>query len=89
MAGSLPPHGGSGLKFSVLDGNWAHQSSPSTRREWIEIPLEQEMQTQKLSPSTRREWIEIVRIVQKQGAELSPSTRREWIEILKFTCKTI
>ena len=36
--------------------------SPSTRREWIEIPSTQQPISTSGSPSTRREWIEIQNI---------------------------
>ena len=58
----LPPHGGSGLKFQALRDNATLNPSPSTRREWIEIPgLPTMTRYRHRSPSTRREWIEIYR----------------------------
>ncbi len=57
-------------------------SSPSTRREWIEIcDITAPLYWWK-SPSTRREWIEILTgMFNVSNAIASPSTRREWIEI--------
>ena len=36
-ATSLPPHGGSGLKYDHNPDFGKSEKSPSTRREWIEI----------------------------------------------------
>ena len=37
-SGRLPPHGGSGLKCRALPAKLSGHMSPSTRREWIEMP---------------------------------------------------
>ena len=78
----LPPHGGSGLK-SIHSRLAPHLfASPSTRREWIEIPsLLLSSDFIAASPSTRREWIEICTCEWFVRLAASPSTRREWIEI--------
>ena len=55
----LPPHGGSGLKYTDCGAKFISIQSPSTRREWIEIPWRGQRIPAILSPSTRREWIEI------------------------------
>ena len=44
ISGSLPPRGGSGLKFVSIHSN-PQMKSPSTRREWIEIPVERYFET--------------------------------------------
>ena len=56
---SLPPHGGSGLKFCHFYLQSQCARSPSTRREWIEITRASIIWGKASSPSTRREWIEI------------------------------
>ena len=79
---SLPPHGGSGLKYLISAGVAKIQLSPSTRREWIEMALSTPARRTERSPSTRREWIEIALCVNGFCIiDTSPSTRREWIEI--------
>ena len=59
---SLPPCGGSGLKsFLMLLMELSTLSSPSLRREWIEIGHKAGSPSYLgQSPSLRREWIEIV-----------------------------
>ena len=39
---------------------WKKQPSPSTRREWIEMPWYSTGWIYIMSPSTRREWIEML-----------------------------
>ena len=79
--GSLPPCGGSGLKFDV-DNIWQCVSgSPSMRREWIEIFLPRVAGLVIVSPSMRREWIEMKLPSIIQMSSTSPSMRREWIEM--------
>ena len=78
----LPPHGGSGLKSSIVfvhvyklvclppHGGSGLKSNPRRRCEnWAK------------SPSTRREWIEMENWRLRNSVCASPSTRREWIEI--------
>ncbi len=56
----LPPLGGSGLKSVNQSENYRLCTSPSTRREWIEIYRKETSSLPAFeSPSTRREWIEI------------------------------
>ena len=55
----LPPCGGSGLKFLFLVCCIPLRTSPSMRREWIEIFLGSGLFPNLWSPSMRREWIEI------------------------------
>ena len=78
----LPPHGGSGLKLRALSLDNNKLSSPSTRREWIEMTLvmEKAQAAAGLPPhggsglkSFRQNW--------KKCLPWSPSTRREWIEM--------
>ena len=58
-------------------------TSPSMRREWIEIDgLPFCALTSIPSPSMRREWIEINVKQNNVQTWLSPSMRREWIEIV-------
>ena len=54
------------LHTEGVDLNWklalwatSRETSPSTRREWIEIQFYQNVRNRIQSPSTRREWIEI------------------------------
>ena len=56
---SLPPCGGSGLKYPKRSRNDATGRSPSMRREWIEIQRTLYHTATVWSPSMRREWIEI------------------------------
>ena len=64
---SLPPHGGSGLKWWSVPPPSDCCKSPSTRREWIEIVFVPCRVHYIRSPSTRREWIEIA-VVKKAKA---------------------
>ena len=82
-ANSLPPCGGSGLKYLSGYLRGRRQQSPSMRREWIEMPVEYTKYIKAaLSPSMRREWIEMSRCLRRlPPACPSPSMRREWIEI--------
>ena len=56
---SLPPCGGSGLKYHVPRSGRSVYLSPSMRREWIEIVIISVLVNVIASPSMRREWIEI------------------------------
>ena len=57
----LPPCGGSGLKYYSDRHILNLSTSPSMRREWIEITNWRIMGAgDKRSPSMRREWIEII-----------------------------
>ena len=57
-------------------------SSPSMRREWIEITDIVTRTRAGESPSMRREWIEMVYVKEEfLHMKRSPSMRREWIEI--------
>ena len=58
-------------------------TSPSMRREWIEITSgNTRVPTFDESPSMRREWIEIKnQVLTGTKNESSPSMRREWIEM--------
>ena len=57
---SLPPCGGSGLKYFHGGPFRSVRRSPSMRREWIEISCHCSLLVTCLwSPSMRREWIEI------------------------------
>ena len=56
---SLPPYGGSGLKFQHGERGENCDVSPSIRREWIEIRSNFNVSYQCTSPSIRREWIEM------------------------------
>ena len=56
---SLPPCGGSGLKYPKRSRNDATGRSPSMRREWIEIQRTLYHTATVWSPSMRRGWIEI------------------------------
>ena len=47
------------MKSAVLNSVMRRTTSPSTRREWIEIVVTDFRDWLRLSPSTRREWIEI------------------------------
>ena len=82
-ANSLPPCGGSGLKYLSGYLRGRRQQSPSMRREWIEMPVEYTKYIKAaLSPSMRREWIEMSRCLRRlPPACPSPSMRREWIEM--------
>ena len=56
----LPPRGGSGLKYSPFLSGSTPVSSPSARREWVEMPLSVSiLPASTASPSARREWVEI------------------------------
>ncbi len=67
---SLPPHGGSGLKYWDKARNKYVIQSPSTRREWIEMDVGGAANILSVtSPSTRREWIEIDFGFLKRGNE--------------------
>ena len=70
------------MKFNLDALNHSATQSPSTRREWIEMPLLAANTALFRSPSTRREWIEILTVISSPPILMkSPSTRREWIEI--------
>ena len=57
---SLPPCGGSGLKWSHCRICLQLSRSPSMRREWIEMACKTyDLHRSVRSPSMRREWIEI------------------------------
>ena len=58
----LPPCGGSGLKFTFpADVPGDEETSPSMRREWIEIGFVWcPNHSDQSSPSMRREWIEMI-----------------------------
>ena len=74
-ANSLPPCGGSGLKYLSGYLRGRRQQSPSMRREWIEMPVEYTKYIKAaLSPSMRREWIEIfwVIVAQEKAPGLPP-----------------
>ena len=58
--GSLPPWGGSGLKYFVCYAKLYHNWSPSLGREWIEIFYFHLIKRAIRSPSLGREWIEII-----------------------------
>ena len=47
------------MKFNAFNPATGAYTSPSTRREWIEINIEKIAGKMCQSPSTRREWIEI------------------------------
>ena len=71
------------MKWRSLPPLFLVASSPSTRREWIEMAaVKVSYPGGCQSPSTRREWIEIGRFRLSDATyDGSPSTRREWIEI--------
>ena len=69
------------MKCSVACPNAYHSTSPSMRREWIEIIFFILSLLFFRSPSMRREWIEILLQLRMGECDLSPSMRREWIEI--------
>ena len=78
----LPPCGGSGLKLYSPLVCFCRYTSPSMRREWIEINLvnDADIQSTSLPPcggSGLKSW----RTCQKIHLSKSPSMRREWIEI--------
>ena len=85
----LPPHGGSGLKF---EGNtvplWKVGMSPSPRREWIEIHVENNRKrtTGCLPPhgGSGLKWRDGLNYSLNH---LSPSPRREWIEMKMMSMK--
>ena len=82
MVRSLPPCGGSGLKYMKHIGDIEQNMSPSVWREWIEISQNQNWKILTMSPSVWREWIEISGVYsQAISFLLSPSVWREWIEI--------
>ena len=57
---SLPPCGGSGLKYIWTVSALEQSQSPSMRREWIEMTESSfPAPAQVRSPSMRREWIEM------------------------------
>ena len=70
----LPPCGGSGLKCIGQLYDVMTDTSPSMRREWIEIAGCRYHRSGVKSPSMRREWIEIPRwsggIHQRDGVSL-------------------
>ena len=45
---SLPPYGGSGLKFPLQDSAMFFAESPSIRREWIEMGYKSAMENKNL-----------------------------------------
>ena len=71
------------MKWRSLPPLFLVASSPSTRREWIEMAaVKVSYPGGCQSPSTRREWIEIGRFRLSDATyDGSPSTRREWIEM--------
>ena len=71
------------MKYFVLDVAANEKSSPSMRREWIEMVFTVPDTDPALSPSMRREWIEISSLSGTFTPRTSPSMRREWIEIEK------
>ena len=57
---SLPPWGGSGLKYIKIPFIAGVALSPSLGREWIEIrPMIKALFYRRASPSLGREWIEM------------------------------
>ena len=56
-------------------------TSPSMRREWIEMSSRIVSAFSLPSPSMRREWIEIQHSIPRTIISMSPSMRREWIEM--------
>ena len=70
------------MKFRISRIHSVRCSSPSMRREWIEITsYSGQNKSDILSPSMRREWIEINYLLIVNHVFKSPSMRREWIEI--------
>ena len=69
----LPPCGGSGLKFLMMNEYVQEHKSPSMRREWIEMQSRLNYKGVGRSPSMRREWIEIsMTPLQKHCSESLP-----------------
>ena len=85
---SLPPHGGSGLKWAALGDSSVFHGLPPHGGSGLKYRLFKAIVLCGLSPSTRREWIEIHhRNITRSCIAWSPSTRREWIEmLLRTTC---
>ena len=77
----LPPCGGSGLKYASPVQSVRQVTSPSMRREWIEICKPESVFRYCTSPSMRREWIEMLILHRAAQTRTSPSMRREWIEM--------
>ena len=78
----LPPHGGSGLKFRSSSFNEGLLSSPSARREWIEITI-YGININDLSglPPHGGSGLKFAGLLLRTLDSSSPSARREWIEI--------
>ena len=69
------------MKYSGFPLTATDTTSPSMRREWIEMILFCILSIRYMSPSMRREWIEMILFCILSIRYMSPSMRREWIEI--------
>ena len=69
------------MKYGCYTSVFRTVSSPSMRREWIEISILRLCHWRRGSPSMRREWIEMNWVSFCEISLPSPSMRREWIEI--------
>ena len=80
---SLPPHGGSGLKYDIVRVEVLYPGSPSTRREWIEM-AHTALHKRPFSglPPHGGSGLKSGSHPLPCRATLSPSTRREWIEMI-------
>ena len=68
--------------FPRQQPNQNDERSPSSRRAWIEIRVQNASLGGLVSPSSRRAWIEILsRQLLTMTRAWSPSSRRAWIEI--------
>ena len=84
----LPPHGGSGLKYSISEKIlFEIETSPSTRREWIEIDIAKVVKgiCGRLPPHGGSGLKFFYAGMKRMPKNKSPSTRREWIEITDST----
>ena len=70
------------MKYADTPKYHRTNTSPSIRREWIEMKSIGIVIIPPRSPSIRREWIEIQHQLVNYNENASPSIRREWIEIL-------
>ena len=82
---SLPPCGGSGLKFWIRLVLMVLAWSPSMRREWIEMHrLSKSMGNRFGLPPCGGSGLKFAILRMVGRSERSPSMRREWIEIQKL-----
>ena len=83
------PRGRCGLKSSIRKTGGYQKPSPSARKVWIEINVNQNLCNGFASPSARKVWIEITSLSLFSVYLSSPSARKVWIEIRSCFCRLL